>query len=165
MMSRYRTSMPRRLAGFNMIELLVVLAILGVLAGAVMPLGEAMLVSQKERDLRAGLVEIRTALDAYKQATDKGRISKVTASGYPPTLSALVSGAPDIRPEYRGQVHYFLRRIPRDPFADPSLADSAAWQLRSYASPPERPAPGDDVYDVYSTSDGIALDGSRYSAW
>ncbi len=165
MNNRHRMFMPRRLAGFNMIELLVVLAILGVLAGAVMPLGEAMLVSQKERDLRAGLVEIRTALDAYKLATDKGRISKVTPSGYPPALSALVAGAPDIRPEYRGQMHYFLRRIPRDPFADPALADSATWQLRSYASAPDQPAAGDDVFDVYSTSSGTALDGSRYSAW
>jgi general secretion pathway protein G len=155
----------RRLAGFNMIELLVVLAVLGILAAAVMPLGESLLVSQKERELRAGLIEIRAALDAYRQSVDKGRIARATESGYPPNLSTLISGAPDIRPEHRGQMHYFLRRVPRDPFADPQLPADRAWALRSYASPPDRPVAGEDVFDVYSSSEGLALDGSRYASW
>lgn len=155
----------RRRAGFTMIELLVVLAVLGVLAAAIMPLGEAMLVSQKERDLRAGLLEIRSAIDAYKLAADRSQIANTTVAGYPPTLAVLVTGAPDIRPDFRGQMHYFLRRVPRDPFADPLLTDEGSWQLRSYASPADRPVAGDDVFDVYSSSSGTALDGTRYASW
>ena len=165
-MKHYGISLRKRWqAGFTIIELLVVLVVLGVLAAAVMPLGEALLVSQKERDLRTNLQEIRAAIDAYKLAVDRKQIASTTLAGYPPTLSALVVGAPDIRADSRGQMHYFLRRVPRDPFADPQVADHASWQLRSYASPPERPAAGDDVFDVYSSSSGTALDGTHYAKW
>lgn len=160
----------RNAAGFTMIELLVVLAVLGVLAAAIMPLGEAMLAAQKERDLRRALWEIRTAIDEYKRAADDGAFgprgsSSAGASGYPPNLAVLVTGVPDARPEARGRTLYFLRSLPRDPLADPALPAEQTWRLRSYASPPDRPMPGDDVFDVRSSSAATALDGSPYARW
>jgi general secretion pathway protein G len=161
MKARCRTA----LRGFTIIELLVVMAILGVLAAAVLPLGEMLITSRKERELRESLWEIRTAIDDYKRAVDAGAVQADQATGYPPTLKALVEGVPDVRPNAQGGRLYFLRRIPRDPFADPSLPAEKTWLLRSYASPPDKPAPGADVYDVRSSSTGQALDGSLYASW
>lgn len=156
----------RRLGGFTMIELLSVMAILGILAVAVIPLGETLIVAQKERDLKKALSEIRNALDEHKRAVDRGMIAVgPTTSGYPSTLDVLADGIPDARPESKGRPIYFLRAIPRDPFADPQLPASQTWKLRSYASPASRPEPGADVFDVHSKSDKAALDGSRYSQW
>lgn len=152
--------------GFTMIELLVVMAILGVLAAAVLPLGETLLTAQKERELRLALQEIRTALDDYKRAMDQQPLAGgVGGSGYPPSLRALVEGVADARPSSRGQMLYFLRAVPRDPFAGPQLLAEQTWRLRSYASPADKPQPGVDVYDVHSSSDAKALDGSSYAQW
>lgn len=148
-----------------MIELLVVMAILGVLAAAVLPLAESVVAAQKERELRAALWQIRDAIDEYKRAADAGRVARVTESGYPPNLNVLASGVPDARPGYENSFIYFLRRLPRDPFADPRTEAAATWRTRSYASPPDRPAAGSDIFDVRSGSDQEALDGSRYSTW
>lgn len=156
---------PLGLRGFTMIELLVVMAILGVLAAAVMPLGETLLVAQKERELRRALQEIRTALDDYKHTMDSDPRAASTGSGYPPNLQVLVQGTPDPRIAARGATLYFLRKVPRDPFADPKLAPEQTWRLRSYASPPDRPVPGVDVFDVHSSSDAMALDGTAYAQW
>lgn len=153
-----------RPAGFTVVELLAVLAILGVLAAALLPLGEALLAAQKERELRQALWEIRAALDEYKRTSDQ--LARAPgASGYPPTLASLVEGLPDPRPDAAGGRIPFLRRIPRDPFADPALPAEATWKLRSYASPAHQPAPGVDVYDVKSGSTGTALDGTRHDTW
>jgi general secretion pathway protein G len=152
--------------GYSLVELLVVLAILGVLAAAIMPLGEALTRGQKERELRMALLEIRTALDEHKRLADKGYIKPgATESGYPANLQSLALGLPDGRPGYEGQTVYLLRRIPRDPFAAINLPAEATWRLRSYASPPERPAPGADVFDITSSSDERATDGSYYREW
>lgn len=152
--------------GFTLIELLVVMAVLGVLAVAVMPLSEALVTAQRERELRLALREIRSAIDDYKRAVDKGTIATAsTGYGYPPSLNALTNGAPDLRPQSKGQIQYFLRQVPRDPFADPRLPADQTWQLRSYSSPPNKPAPGTDVYDVHSSSNATALDGSTYASW
>lgn len=161
---------PWTAAGFSLVELLAVLAILGTLAAAIMPLGETMLAAQRERELRHALWEIRAALDDYRQTAQTlglsaGASGAPGASGYPPSLKALVEGLPDPRPEARGQRIPFLRSIPRDPFADPALPPEATWRLRSHASPVDRPEPGADVFDVKSTSQAEGLDGSRHDSW
>lgn len=153
-------------AGFTLIELLVVMGILGILAAAIMPLGEAMLTAQKERDLRQALWEIRGAIDEYKRQVDRGAVAAgASDSGYPPSLRVLALGVGDARSLGGNRQLYFLRQLPRDPFADPSLPAEQTWRLRSYSSPPDKPAPGNDVYDVRSSSDGIALDGTAYASW
>lgn len=152
--------------GFTIIELLVVMAVLGVLAAAVMPLSETLVTAQKERELRSALREIRGAIDDYKRAVDSGSITTSSGeSGYPPSLQMLVEGTIDTRPQGRGQMLFFLRRIPRDPFADVRVPAEQTWRLRSYASPPSKPAPGADVYDVHSSSAATGLDGSTYASW
>lgn len=169
----------RQLRGFTLVELLAVMAILGILAAAVMPLGQTLVVARKEQELRRALLEIRTALDEYKRAMDQEPVSPVsafggstagnttrTASGYPPDLATLVQGVlVNTRTSTQPQKLYFLRVIPRDPFADPTLRAEDTWALRSYASPPDRPEPGADVYDIHSKSKGVALDGSLYAQW
>lgn len=152
--------------GFTMVELLVVMAILGVLAAAVMPLGETLVIARKERELKAALREIRFALDEYKRVVGQDPVTGATnGSGYPPNLQALASGTVDTRAKGKGQVFYFLRAIPRDPFADPQLPPEQTWRLRSYASPADKPQPGADVFDVHSSSQGTALDGTKYAQW
>ncbi|XHS77027.1 type II secretion system protein [Burkholderiaceae bacterium UC74_6] len=151
--------------GFTLIEMLVVLAILGVLAAAARPLFELSHQRSQEFELRASLRTLRGAIDAYKRATDEGRISKpADASGYPPDLDALVRGVVDIRSPNAERI-YFLRSLPRDPFADPALSAPESWTARAYDSPPESPHPGRDVFDVHSRSERRALDGTLYKAW
>lgn len=151
--------------GFTLIEMLVVVLIVGILAGAALPLAELQRRRAQESELRENLRSIRSAIDAYKRAWDEGRIEKrIDDSGYPPTLEALVQGVPDLK-DPKGARLYFLRRLPRDPFAAPDLPAAETWQLRSYASPPDAPAPGRDVFDVSSRSTGLALDGSALRDW
>jgi general secretion pathway protein G len=146
-----------------MIELLVVMAVLGILAAAVLPLSETLVTAQKERALKTALWEIRDAIDRYKQYGDQKAIAlSADGSVYPAQLLTLVEGSPTLEGSTK---HYFLRRIPRDPFADPLLAPEKTWGLRSYESDADRPREGRDIYDVYSLSNGIALDGSKYSTW
>lgn len=158
--------MKARNAGFTLIELLVTLAIMALLAALVMPVAEISLQRAREAELRTALRTLRNAIDAYKQASDEGRIApRAGASGYPPTLDALVQGVPDIKTPKGGKL-YFLRRIPRDPTNPDTYAEPAAtWATRSYASGPDHPRAGEDVFDVFSQSPGIGLDGTPYSEW
>jgi general secretion pathway protein G len=154
--------------GFTIIELLVVLAVLAILASVAMPLAELNATRSKEEQLRRALWEVRDAIDAYKRAVEEGRISpRPTPSGYPPDLQALVAGAAGVSDGAdRARTEYFLRRIPRDPFHPDANAPAAStWALRSYASPPDRPMPGDDVFDIASTSIRIGLNGRAYRDW
>ncbi|MDM4767017.1 type II secretion system protein [Pelomonas sp. SE-A7] len=151
--------------GFTLVEMLVVLAIVGVLASAARPLLIYSVQRSQEFQLREALRQLRGALDAYKRASDAGQIVRaVDASGYPPTLRSLVEGVPDQKSP-RGEKIYFLRRLPRDPFAEPGVAAEETWALRAYETPPDAPRAGRDVFDVASRSDRKALDGSRYRDW
>jgi general secretion pathway protein G len=155
-----------RASGYSFIELVITLAILSVLALIAVPSAKYEVQRQREADLRLALAQIRDAIDRYKHATDIGRVQKdADASGYPPTLAALVDGVPDQTSPSHAMI-YFLRRIPADPFyPDSKAAPDATWGLRSYASPPDAPAAGDDVFDVYSQSGQTGLDGVPYAKW
>ena len=149
--------------GFTLIELVITVAIVGVLALMAAPLMEVTAQRHKEAELRLALRQIREAIDAYHQAALEKRIeSPADASGYPPDLERLAAGVPDITRPDRSKI-YFLRRLPRDPMnPDATLSPAETWGKRSYASPPDAPAPGEDVYDVYSLSDGVGLNGVPY---
>jgi general secretion pathway protein G len=152
--------------GFTLIELVVTLAVLGVLASLALPTAQVAVQRSKEQDLRAALREIRTAIDAYKRASDDGRIKRdANASGYPPDLKVLVEGVEDQRNPKRSRI-FFLRRLPRDPMhPDPALPAEQTWQLRAYSSEPDEPIEGDDVYDVMSKSTKVGLNGAAYRTW
>lgn len=153
-------------AGFTLIELLVTLAILAALAATTVPLAAVQQQRQQEAELRRALHDIRSAIDAYKQASDEGRVPREAgASGYPTNLHVLVDGVEDSRSPTRARL-YFLRRLPRDPF-HPAADDHPAetWGLRAYASEPDDPQPGADVYDIFSRSNRMGLNGVPLKAW
>ena len=158
--------MRRAQTGFTLVELVITVAIIGLLASIAAPLTETVVRRGKEQELKAALMKMRDAIDAYKDAADTARIERaVGESGYPRSLEVLVNGVVDKRSP-AGDKIYFLRRIPRDPFAtDESLAPSATWGKRSYASAPEDPAEGEDVFDVYTRAAGIGLNGRPYKEW
>jgi general secretion pathway protein G len=152
-------------SGFTLIELVIAVAIVAVLASAALPLNELVVQRAKEQDLRRALREIRVAIDAYKQAWDDGRMTKrVGESGYPKKLEDLVEGIEDQKNPKKEKI-YFLRRIPRDPFADATLSDVATWSKRSYSSPPDDPREGDDVFDVFTAAPGKGMNGRPYKEW
>lgn len=152
--------------GFTLIELLVTLAILALLGTLVVPVAQVTAQRRDEVELRRALREIRTAIDAYKKASDEGRVAKAAgASGYPPRLELLAEGVRDLRSPKQARI-YFMRRLPRDPFTpERDLDDAATWGKRSYASEPDQPKEGDDVYDVVSMSDKTGLNGIPYARW
>jgi len=152
--------------GFTLIELVITVAIVAVLASVALPLNELVVQRAKEQDLRRALRDIREAIDAYKQAWDENHIAKSAGdSGYPKKLEDLVAGVEDQQSPKKARI-YFLRRLPRDPFAiDPQLGPAETWGRRSYASPPDEPKEGDDVYDVFSLSGAIGINGRPYREW
>ena len=121
---------------------------------------------EQEYALRQALRTLRSALDDYHRAAVEGRIAVAAGeNGYPRDLRQLVDGVPLTGQPDSGKRLYFLRRLPRDPLADPALPPEQTWGLRSYDSPPQDPQPGADVYDVFSRSPGRAIDGSLYRTW
>ena len=153
--------------GFTLIELVITVAIVGLLASVALPMTELVVQRNKEQELRLALRQIRSALDSYKEGVDEGRVkSSLLQSGYPPTLKVLVDGVPDETDPDRKKMIYFMRRIPRDPlFNDPTKPDDETWGKRSYASSADSPQEGEDVYDVYSLSTGVGLNGINYRNW
>jgi general secretion pathway protein G len=156
-----------RCRGFTLIELLVTLAIIATLSFLVVPVVQVTVQRSKEAELRAALKEIRRAIDAYKQSSEAGEIEepKGEISGYPPDLNVLADGV-KFRDEKAKGKKYFLRKLPRDPLhpnADLSAADT--WGKRSYESEATEPREGADVYDVYSLSTKIGLNGMAYRGW
>lgn len=150
--------------GFSFIELLVVTSIILVLAGAAMPLARITIQRQREIELRRALRELRTAIDKYKDAVDQGQIggtdNQLGSEGYPPDLETLVEGV-TAAGDASGRKLKFLRRVPVDP-----MTRSPEWGLRSYQDAPDaRSWGGKNVFDVYSRSEGSALDGTKYRDW
>ena len=150
--------------GYTFIELLVVTTILLVLASAVMPLAQITSQRQREAELRRTLREMRTAIDAFKDAVDQGQIPATELEpgneGYPPELETLVEGISAAN-DASGRKLRFLRRIPIDP-----ITAAADWGLRSYQDAPTSTSWGrQNVFDVYTKSGGTALNGTRYRDW
>ncbi|HMG58384.1 MAG TPA: type II secretion system protein [Burkholderiales bacterium] len=152
--------------GFTLIELVITVAIVALLASVALPVSELAVQRTKEQELRRTLRQIREAIDLRKQASDEGRIQKsVGDSGYPKKLEELAEGVDDQKTPKKEKI-YFLRRIPRDPLnADPTLSAAATWGKRSYASPPDDPRDGDDVFDVFSLASGKGINGQPYRDW
>jgi general secretion pathway protein G len=144
-------------AGVTLIELIVAIMILLILTTAALPVARMRIKRDKERELRRDLWEMRDAIDRYKEAADRGAFQiKVGSEGYPPDLETLVNGV-----DVNGKKVRFLRRIPVDP-----MTGRAEWGLRSLKDDPDSTSwSGDNVFDVYSMSDGTALDGTKYSDW
>lgn len=150
--------------GYTFVELLIVTAILFVLASAVMPLAQVTSQRQREAELRHSLREMRTAIDAFKNAVDQGRIPTTElepgSEGYPPDLETLVEGV-SAAGDASGRKLKFLRRIPIDP-----MTNDTEWGMRSYQDRPDSTSwGGQNVFDVYTTHGGTALDGTKYSDW
>lgn len=160
--------------GFTLIELVVTVAIVAILASVAMPMLQLSVQRVKENELRANLREIREAIDAYKKVADieNGPIKKVVGqTGYPPNLEILVEGVVDEKDPNKHKIR-FLRKIPLDPMQsanqDGNNSDNGLlnnWGLRSYASEASNPAEGDDVYDVYSLSKKVGINGIPYAQW
>jgi general secretion pathway protein G len=165
---RQRARLKPSSRGFTLIELLVTLALVGIAAAVVLPLGSLMETRAKEAELRQSLRTIRQALDNYKTAADAGVISKATgSSGYPASLDVLVTGVQrSAALGFTATPMVFLRSIPRDPFfPDKTTSAAQTWNIRSYGSPQGDFSAGADVFDISSKSDRPALDGSRVSDW
>ena len=150
--------------GYSFVELLVVAGIILVLASAVMPLARVGMQRQREVELHRALREMRTAIDKYKDAVDAGQIggtdNQLGSEGYPKDLKTLVDGVTAVG-DASGKKLKFLRRVPVDP-----MTRSAEWGLRAYQDEPDATSwGGKNVYDVYSKSEGIALDGTKYRDW
>lgn len=163
--------MIKRFKGFTLIELIVTVSIVAILATVAMPMLQMTVQRSKETELRANLRQIREAIDAYKKASDDGRIKKnIQDTGYPPNLDVLVNGVvneKDIEKNTGKSKLKFLRRIPLDPMTKAvNTTDLPSnWGLRSYESDAANPSEGEDVFDVYSLSQQIGINGVPYAKW
>lgn len=154
------------LSGFTLIELLVALVLLALLVSSATPLMQINAKRTKEQALQRALWQIRDAIDSYKQAVDDGLIkASADQSGYPSSLNQLVLGVEKANDPNNKKI-YFLRSIPRDPFStDSSALPEETWGKRSYSSSFQKPKEGEDVYDVYSLSPEMGINGQPYSTW
>jgi len=158
-----------RRAGLSLVELIMTLSILSILAAVILPSAQLMAKRSKEIELRRNLRIMRNAIDDYKKSYDKAvegkqKIGSLNKSGYPESLEILMEGDDfgGVVPEKKR----FLRRIPVDPMVDSKTVATPGWGLRSYADKADSSSwGGEDVYDVYSLSDGTAIDGTKYKDW
>jgi general secretion pathway protein G len=143
--------------GFTMVELVVAIAVIAILAGAAIPLARNVIKRDKERQLRRALWEMRDAIDRYKDAADRNAFQqKVGTEGYPPDLETLVKGV-----DANGKKLKFLRKIPIDP-----MTGETEWGLRSMQDDADSTSwGGQNVFDVYTKSQGTGLDGTKYAEW
>jgi len=148
-------------AGLTLIELIVAFTILLILTNMALPLARVKVRREKERELRYALREVRAAIDRFKDASDRGLLGppKLESEGFPPDLQTMVDGV-----KMQGTVDKkvrFLRRIPRDP-----LTGQSDWGQRSMQDDPASQSwGGQNVFDVYSKSTQMAIDGTKYSNW
>lgn len=149
-----RTNQQR---GLTLIELIIATTILLILSGMAVPLARVTIKRSREKDLRAALWQLRDGIDRYKDAADRGAFQiKVGSEGYPPDLDTLVNGV-----DVGGKKLKFLRRIPTDP-----MTGGTDWGLRSMQDDPTSDSwDGNNVFDVYTKSNGTALDGTKYKDW
>ena len=164
MLSRFRHQGRRGQRGYSFVELLAVTAIVLILASAIMPLVKVTMRRQKEMELRRSLREMRLAIDRFKDAADLQMIAmqdlEAGNEGYPESLEILVEGV-TMSGDASGKKLKFLRRIPLDP-----LTGSNEWGMRSYQDKPDSTSwGGQNVFDVYTKSDGVGLDGTKYKDW
>jgi general secretion pathway protein G len=145
--------------GFTLVELLVTVTIVAILAGLAIPLARNTIIRRKEVELRRCLREMRVSIDRFKEAADQGLIEvSADGSGYPPSLDVLVDGV-ELTSAEGGEIK-FLRRICVDP-----MTNNTNWGTRSSSDSPGLSGGGQDVFDVFSRSDGVAMDGTRYADW
>lgn len=154
---QYR-SMAKGSRGFTLIELIVAATILSILTLMALPLARVTIQREKEKQLRQALWEMRDAIDRYKDAADRGAFqTKVDSQNYPPDLDELVKGIEG----QAGKKYRFLRSVPRDP-----MTNSTEWGLRSMQDDPDSDSwGGQNVFDVYTKSEGTGLDGTKYKDW
>src|SRR5437764_14740618 len=147
----------RRQRGLTLIELIVAITIMSILTAVALPTVRARIMRQRETELRRDLWEMRDAIDRYKDAADRGAFQiKLGSEGYPPDLDTLVKGV-----DVQGKKLRFLRRVPVDP-----MTGNTDWGLRSMQDDPDTTSwGGQNVFDVYTKSEGTALDGTKYSTW
>jgi general secretion pathway protein G len=148
----------RNQKGFSLAELVMVVALIAVLATMVLPVAKFTVKRRKEAELRLSLRQIRTAIDEYKRLSDQGLIPvKIGGEGYPEDLEELVEGVEIVGQETKRK---FLRRIPVDPMTQED------WELRSYQDDADTTSwGGENIYDVRTSSEGVALDGTKYADW
>ena len=168
-----KVSAVKKVYGFSYVELVFVIAILALLAAVATPYLEKNIQRKKELELKQNLREIRIAIDEYKTASDQGKMKKTIGdSGYPHHLEDLVIGVEDITDPQKKKLR-FLRRLPADPMYQKSqhlspndeVNPADTWGKRSYISDAENPREGDDVYDIYSLSSDVGLNGISYAQW
>ena len=151
-----------RQAGMTLLELIIACTILLILSSAALPIARFTIVREREKELRRDLRDMRTAIDRYKDYADRGMIrTEVGSEGYPPDLDTLVKGVALGASGANGKNVRFLRRIPVDP-----MTGQADWGMRSIQDDPDSQSwGGKNVFDVYSKSQGSALDGTKYTDW
>lgn len=147
----------KRIRGFTLVELIVATAILVILTGMIIPLARLSIKREKEHELRYDLWMMRDSIDRYKDAADRGAFQiKVGTEGYPPDLDTLVNGV-----DVGGKKVRFLRKIPVDP-----MTGKTEWGMRSMQDDPTSDSwGGQNVFDVFTKSEGTALDGTKYKEW